>query len=128
MAVEIVIRPELLAYRDTVTLGGVILTLDLEYHQRTDDWWISWYDEELQPIVTGRRIVTGWPLNLSVYDDRMPQGMFLAVREGAGSDDARAGELGRAVKLLFLDADELAALEPESDPLAPRAVVSIEGV
>ena len=128
MAVEIVIRPELLAYRDTINLGGVILTLDLEYHARTDDWWVSFLDEEAQPIVTGRRVVTGWPLNLSVYDDRMPQGFFLAVREGAGAGDAQAGELGRAVKLLFLDAAELAELAPDQDPLAPRAIISIEGV
>jgi hypothetical protein len=128
MALEIVTRPELLAYRNTVTLGGVILTIDLAYHIRTDDWWIGFYDEEGLPIVEGRRLVTGWPLNISALDERMPQGIFLAVRQGEGEADARIGELGRAVRLLFLDADELTSLEPATDPLAPRAIISIGGV
>jgi hypothetical protein len=122
---EIVVRPELLDYLDTINLGGVILTLALSYRVRTDDWWISFLDEESQPILQGKRIVTGWPLNIGVYDDRLPQGLFVALRLGEGESDARAGELGRTVKLTFFEASDLAALGDEPDLLDPRAIVSI---
>lgn len=123
---EITLRPTLLAYRDTITLGGVVLILDITYHARTDDWWISFLDEELSPITEGRRVVTGWPLNIGVRDDRMPDGLFLAVRIGEGEADARTGELGRQVRLVFLDADDVASLSQTTSPLVPRAVLSVE--
>jgi len=124
---EITIRPELLDYRDTITLGGVVLALDLSYRVRTDDWWLSLYDEEGAPIITGRRIVTGWPLLVGVFDQRLPQGLFIALRLGEGEADARAGELGRDVVLTFFEPADLDALAPPANPLAPRAVLSIEG-
>lgn len=124
---EIALRPELLDYRNTITLGGVVLTLDVAYRVRTDDWWLSLYDEEGAPIITGRRIVTGWPLTIGVFDTRLPQGLFVALRLGEGEADARLGELGRDVVLTFFEPDDLAALAPATDPLAPRAVLSIAG-
>lgn len=124
---EITIRPELLDYRDTITLGGVVLTLDVAYRVRTDDWWLSLYDEEGLPIITGRRIVTGWPLTVGVFDTRLPQGLFIALRLGEGEGDATQGELGRDVVLTFWEPSDLADLAPAADPLAPRAILSIEG-
>ena len=124
---EIAIRPELLDYRDTITLGGVVLTLDVAYRVRTDDWWLSLYDEEGLPIITGRRIVTGWPLTIGVFDPRLPQGLFIALRLGEGDADATQGELGRDVVLTFWEPADLADLAPAADPLAPRAVLSIAG-
>lgn len=125
---EIVVRPELLDYLDTVTLDGVILTLGISYRVRTDDWWLSLFDEEGQPLLQGKRIVTGWPLNVGVFDPRLPNGLFIALRLGESEADATAGELGRAVRLTFWSAEDLAALDGEPSPLEPRAIVSIEGV
>ena len=122
---EIVVRPELLDYLDTVTLDGLILTVGLSYRVRTNDWWLSLFDEEGSPLLQGKRVVTGWPLNIGVFDPHLPRGLFIALRLGEGEDDARAGELGRTVKLTFWEAAELAELAPAQDPLAPRAVVSI---
>ena len=128
---EITLRPTLLAYQNTVAIDDRVIILDIEYHQRTDDWWISFLDEELQPILTGRRVVGYTSLTGGEIDDRLPSGVFMALlvgdvvrdAEGRVSSRPRAGELGRSWRLVYYTLDELLALDDGVDLLEPRSIV-----
>lgn len=128
---EITLRPTLLAYQNTVTLDDVVVILDVEYHQRTDDWWISFYDEQGEPILLGRRVVGRWPLTVGTIDTRLPQGAWMVLQVGdipqavAGivRDMPRAGELGRSWRMLYYTIEDLTADSGDPDLLEPRAII-----
>ena len=131
---EITLRPQLLAYQNTLTLEDRVLVLDLAYHLRTDSWWLSVLEEDLTPIVEGRRMVEGAALVLGGRDPRLPGGVFLLIRLGERrvGEDAEAasgpglGELGTSWRLVYYSAEELLEGE-ELDLLAPRSI-KITGV
>jgi hypothetical protein len=130
---EIRLRASLLAYQNTIALDGVVITLDVTYHVRTDDWWLSIYAEDGTPIVEGRRMVSTWPLLLGTVDDRLPRGVLVLLPigtqqavEGVRRDLPGAGELGDTWRLVYYDADDLAAFEEDTDLLEPRAIREVE--
>lgn len=129
MALEIVVRPELLAYENTVVIDDKILVLDLQYVNQLDRWMMSIFDELGAPIRTGIKLTTGVPLTLGLIDARMPQdGYFMTVRIGGEEGPARAGELGREVRLLWItqaDIDEELAEDPILDLSTPLKIRSV---
>jgi hypothetical protein len=131
---EITLRPALLAYQDTIVIQGVTLTLDIEYRVRDDDWWLTLIGADGLPIASGLRVTTGRPLPAGVFDPRLPQGgRFVAVRlEDGNFDDPRAGELGTAVRLLWVSLEDVQADIAEAgqatDWIAPARIKSIQAV
>lgn len=130
---EIRLRPQLLAYRDTITLDGLVLILDIEYHARTSDWWISFYAEDGSPILEGRRVVGAWPLTAGALDPRLPTGGLLVLPVGdrravAGVVPSRPGpgELGTSWRLVFYDLADLADFAPDVDLLEPASIREVE--
>lgn len=131
---EITLRPSLLAYQDTIVIDGVTLTLDVEYRVRDADWWLSILDAQGAPIAECIRVTIGRPIPAGVYDARLPPGgVFFAVRLEEGDfSHPGPGELGDAVRLLWLTRDDVLAQIGEEggsvDYLAIAKVKSITAV
>lgn len=128
MADLITLRPALLTYRNRVVLDGVVIYLGIQYRARTNDWFLSVFDAQQDPIVQGVRVQVGLPLLRGLRDERLPPGKLLAGRDGSDFDLPRQGEFGGAVKLFYIrqaDIDE--ALE-DLDAPAPGSLVAPQTV
>jgi hypothetical protein len=88
-------------------LEGRDYRFDFAYNQREDRWYLSIYDDEDDPLVTGLKIITSFPL-LRRYqaDPRVPPGELMAI--SLTGDDSPPGfsdfGVGRRVELTYFEA------------------------
>jgi hypothetical protein len=90
--------------RQRLNLDGVVYTLELAWNQSEESWHVSLFDAEEEPIVTGLRIVTNWPLwRYYKFDPRMPPGELVA--QDLTGDESRPGfddfGIGKRVELTY---------------------------
>lgn len=123
MAVEIPLDAALLRYDVRLAVEGVALVLGLSWRERVRSWYLDVYDGDGDAIALGRRLVTGWSPLLRTTDDRLAGAAWLLVRVGDGDEDPGVSELGGAVVLLVMSADEVAALGETTNPATPARVV-----
>jgi hypothetical protein len=98
------------AYTQRTTLDGREYSLEFRWNERDGAWYMHLADAEGQHIRSGIRIVCRWPLLRRITDPRRPPGSIVAI--GSSGNDTTPGfnDLGARVKLLYLDAAELAAI------------------
>jgi hypothetical protein len=78
-----------------------------EWVDRDDAWYLSLADVDGNPLVTGRKVVLGYPL-LNLYADaRLPKGALYAVDTGGTDTEPGLLDLGDRVKLLYFSEGEL---------------------
>lgn len=125
MADIIPLIPELLRYEVDITVEGVPLVIDVEWRPRVESWYLGILTPDREPIVVGRRVVTGWFPFARTVDARLPGGLFLVYRIGDSDDDPGETELGTEVVLSVLTEDERAELAAAAAPNLnePRRVV-----
>jgi hypothetical protein len=99
-------QPDTPYWVQQTTLEGVTYYFDFQWNFREEAWFMSILDADLDPILSGRRIVLNFPL-LRLVDERRPPGQILALAE-TGGEDPGYDELGSRVKLYYLTAEEVA--------------------
>jgi hypothetical protein len=110
MVLEIPTTPGDPAYTQRTTLDGVEYFFEFRWNERDGAWYMHIADVDEQHIRSGIRIVLRWPLLRRVTDPRRPPGSIMAI-DTSGQDLAPGlNDLGARVKLLYLDAAEIAAI------------------
>lgn len=95
-------------YTQTVTLSDVAYRLHLEWNERAEAWFLGIATSDGTPLLSGRRVVVGWPLNFGASDPRLPRGVIEAIDLQGMDLDPAYGDLGTRVVLAFTPASELA--------------------
>lgn len=90
-------------YTMEVQLEGSSYTFEFKWNSRSEFWTFNISDATGDELVSGRRIVTGFPPLLARFkDDRMPPGNLFAVdTTGAGADPVLE-DLGTRVLLVYV--------------------------
>lgn len=105
MTVIISTSDELPHYDQTTEVEGVPYRFRFSWNSRRARWTMSLYAADTDaPIIIGRTIVDGWPLNLRSRDARLPKGVFMAFDPAGSRMDpgfADLAETGRS-RLFFV--------------------------
>lgn len=100
------------AYDQRTALEGVEYLWEFRYNLRRELWTFSIRALDGTPILMSQSIVVGIPLNRRAVGG--PPGVLIAVSETENIDPPTMLELGDRVKLCYVSADELAALDAEA--------------
>lgn len=109
MALELPTRTDLARYSFDVELDGVTFTFVFEWNDRDEGWYFSIRSTDVAatPLLSGRRVVVGYPL-ISIYrDTRLPAGTLVAIDTSSKNEDPGIADLGERVKLLYITRAEL---------------------
>ncbi len=96
------------AYDQRTELDGVEYLLTFRFNSRRDRWSFSITGLDGAPILTGATVSLFIPLNRRAVGG--PPGVFIALPESDTTDPPGLLELGTRVKLLYLSAEDVAAL------------------
>ena len=105
---ELDLRWDLPSSSQTVTLGGDVFQVQTTYRKRSSSWFLSLFDLEGTPILTGRRLSPGWGVNLGHIGK--PEGVLLVV---GSTDPYRRDDLGTRLRLTFYPRDGLIVPPPD---------------
>jgi hypothetical protein len=97
------------AYDQRTQLEGVEYLFAFRYNLRRELWAFSIDALDGRPILTGQSVHVGIPLGRRAV--RGPPGVFVAVSETDDLASPTLHELGARVKLCYLTAAEVAALQ-----------------
>lgn len=108
---EIPVLEDNVRWVQETTLDGVRFLLHFIFNEREQSWYVSLHDVDDVPIASGARIVVNWFLFLrKVEEAKAPAGrMFVSDSTGSGVDPGR-NELGERVKLIYIEAADVADL------------------
>lgn len=107
MAFELPTRTDLARYAFDVELDESTFTLSFEWNDRDAGWYMSILTSEGVPLLSGRRIVVGYPLISIHRDPRLPAGTLVAIDTSSKGEDPGLADLGDRVKLLYVTRAEL---------------------
>lgn len=97
------------AYDQRTQLEGIEYLWSFRYNLRRELWTFSLQALSGAPILTGQTVYVGVRLNRRAVGG--PPGVLIAVSETDDLDPPMLEELGARVKLMYLTAAEVAALE-----------------
>ena len=97
------------AYDQRTQLEGVEYLFAFRYNPRRELWTFGIQALDGRPILTGQSVHVGIPLGRRAV--RGPPGVFIAVSETDDLTSPTLHELGARVKLCYLTAAEVAALQ-----------------
>jgi hypothetical protein len=102
--------PSGFASSQTLSLDGVLFTLELRWNSRAQAWSMDLYDAASNLLAGGLRLVADTPLleRFGKRDD-FPAGDFIAFDSSAQGLDPGYEDLGTRVSLLYVTAEEVAA-------------------
>lgn len=98
----------------SVSLEGQPFSMDFSWSERSLGWYCNIYgigeNAERIPVVTGKRLVHGWPITVGVPGIQRPAGEVVALDTSGQGIDAAHDDLGTRVKVIYYTADEVEAL------------------
>lgn len=97
------------AYDFRVQLEGTDYIFQFRYNFRRELWTFSMVKLDGTYALTGQSVHVGIPLNRRAVGG--PPGVLIAISETDDISSPTLQELGERVKLMYLTADEVAALE-----------------
>lgn len=109
MPVVIPNRTDVPKYTLEVALDNVTFRLGFHWNDRAGAWFMSIADVNGTPLLSGRRVVVGFPLISRFRDPRLPAGDFNAVDTSGQKLEAGPNDLGDRVRLLYFSRSELPA-------------------
>ncbi len=101
------------AYDQRTQLEGVEYLFEFRYNLRRELWTFTMRALDGTPLLTGQTVHVGIPLNRRAVGG--PPGLLMAISETDDINSPTLHELGGRVKLCYLTADELVALEAEAE-------------
>lgn len=88
-------------------LDDVTYRWAFEWLDRDDAWYMSMSNVDGVALVSGRKVVLGYPL-LNLYRDaRLPKGLLIAIDTAEGDVEPGLLDLGDRVKLVYFSPGEL---------------------
>lgn len=89
-------------YRLQVDLDGQTYGLAFRWNERINAWFMEISDVNDTPLVSGVRVVVGFPLANRSTNPAMFPGMLTATDTAGGSADPGLADLGARVQLYYL--------------------------
>lgn len=105
--VEIPIAEDSAFWRQRTSLDGVDYWLDFAYNQRADCWYLSIFTVDDVAIVRSIKLVSNRPLLRRYRHLDVPPGEIMAIDTTRAVAAAGYRQLGKTVKLLYVEASEL---------------------
>jgi hypothetical protein len=105
--VQLPTRTDLGLYRMEVDLDGATFQFAFRFNEREGFWYFDLADADGEPIKSGVKVVTGFPLARLVRDLRRPPGEFTAVDTADTDREAGLEDLGDEVVLNYTEAADL---------------------
>lgn len=93
-------------YTYTAQFEGESYRFVFSYNTRSASWYMDVADDNDILIIAGQRLSNDFPL-ARTRDTRMPPGMFVAISLEDDNSDPQLADLGRRVKLLYFESNEL---------------------
>ena len=84
-------------------LDGSSYTLELEWLEAVGSWFFSLYGAKGEPVLSGLKVVTDWPITARHRTRGVPPGQLIFQGDGHTAPPGRL-ELGERVKLYYIDA------------------------
>lgn len=100
---------DLARYSFELELDAVTFTFDFEWIDRSSHWLMSIADASGVALLSGRRVVIGFPLLNRYRDPRLPRGMLDAIDTSDTDTEAGFADLGDRVKLIYTPLSETPA-------------------
>lgn len=117
MSLEVPTSVELSSYSQRTQLDGEDFVLFFQFNERLCRWFVDITDQDLNPIASGLRLTTNFPVGRFIRDARRPKGLLQVVdQQGGGTDqdalnqltrDAGLFELGDRFVFIYFEADEV---------------------
>jgi hypothetical protein len=111
MALLLPLRNDAAHFLFEVDLDGKAYGFELRWNERAAGWFLHLSDATGTRLVSGIRLVPGWPLLRRWQDARMPAGELEVLDTSGQSLEPTYGDLGTRVLMLYTTAAELAELE-----------------
>jgi hypothetical protein len=116
------------AFTYAINIDGSSYRLTFTYNERTNDWHLDIAEENGTAILSGIRLVTDWRLLGRSRDQRLPPGMLLCLSLDPNDNSApRLEDLGRRVRLVYYDEEDLANIDTAEIPPVPGSFEDIFG-
>jgi hypothetical protein len=93
-----------------VDLDGETYGFEFRWNERAAGYFFALYTSDGTPLLSGKRVVLGWPLLRRYADGRLPAGDLVAYDTTNSDTEPALGDLGARVVMLYYTADELVAL------------------
>lgn len=107
---ELPLRSDLERFEFVLTLDAVAYKFLFSWNSRESGWFMSLFLEDDTPVWSGVRVVVNWPLQQRSRVSNRPPGLFMAVDAQETKTDPGLTDLGKRVRLLYFDAESVAAL------------------
>lgn len=100
-------RTDLEYYDYQTDLEGNLYTLEFYWNSRSGYWFLSVYDVDGNPIVSGRKVVLGAPLLGRAERVAGPPGVLMAFDTSGTDEEAGVADLGARVQLIYFESTEM---------------------
>jgi hypothetical protein len=99
--------------RQAVVLDGREYVLDLRWSQREERWYLDMRDANGVLLAGAVKLVSNWPIlyRLRVPGSALPPGELVVTDAREVPADPGLDELGDAVQLVYIDAEDMEALQ-----------------
>jgi len=109
---EIPVLPDSVRWVQETNLDGVRYLLHFTWNQRESAWYVSIHDVNDDALASGAKIVANWFLFLRrINPGVMPPGRLYVTDTTGGGVDPGQRDLGERVKLIYVDAEDVAAAQ-----------------
>lgn len=110
MSLVIPTRSDISAYSETVDLVGTIFEFSFAWNTRAQVWVMGISTQVGEPILQGVTLVADTDLLGGHVDDRLPDGVIVALDTTRKGEQAGRLDLGSRALVIFTPADEFEAL------------------
>lgn len=108
--IAVPLRSDLPNYDLQILLDGVTYTLDLSFNVRLNAWFMNVLDEAAQNVlVAGLRLTCGASIGAKITGRPFP-GFFVVLDTTGAGVDPGISDLGKRVRLEYVEAADLASL------------------
>lgn len=116
------------AFTYVLQLDGSAYRWGFTWNERTRGWSMDIAEENGTAILSGIRLVCNWHLFGRSQDTRLPPGMLSCMSLDPDDDsDPQLEDLGRRVRLVYFDEDDLANIDTVGLPEVPGSWESVFG-
>jgi hypothetical protein len=107
MALELPFTNESSSYQFQIALENRVFFLEIYFVTRMNQWAFDLLTETQQPILYGLPIQSGFPLLFGYNIPNLPLGDIIAIDQKEQNRDADRDSLGRDIKVVYLESDEV---------------------